>query len=72
MLVDSVFPHLPEDKPRLYQGACDPIMILDLVQAGVDIFESSYAHMVTEKGWALVFKNTLEKVNEVKYKIIFN
>ena len=41
---------IPEDKPRLYQGSVDPLMVLELVEAGIDLFESTYAYQV---GWLI-------------------
>lgn len=46
---------LPEDKPRLMQSVWKPDAVLHAVQLGVDIFDSSYPYLVTEKGAALVF-----------------
>lgn len=46
---------LPEDKPRLMQSVWKPDLVLQAVQLGVDIFDSSYPYLVTEKGAALVF-----------------
>ena len=56
---DSVIPILPEEKIRVYLGICTPNTILKLVEAGVDMFDSSYARYATDQGKALVFKNTL-------------
>jgi queuine tRNA-ribosyltransferase subunit QTRTD1 len=56
---DSVIPILPEDKIRVYLGICTPSTILKLVEAGVDMFDSSYARYATDQGKALVFTNTL-------------
>ncbi|KAK7495803.1 hypothetical protein BaRGS_00013023 [Batillaria attramentaria] len=47
--------HLPEDKPRMMLGVWRPDSVLQAVSAGIDIFDSSYAYSVSEKGRALVF-----------------
>lgn len=52
---------LPESKPRFFFGACDPLMVLGLVEAGIDVFDSSYVTLMTEKGKAMVFKNALSR-----------
>lgn len=58
-LIQSILKVLPESKPRLYQGSCSPKMVLDLVEIGIDIFESSYVFHETEAGHGLTFTNTL-------------
>eukprot|EP00095_Tigriopus_kingsejongensis_P000810 maker-scaffold941_size78300-snap-gene-0.16 protein:Tk00810 transcript:maker-scaffold941_size78300-snap-gene-0.16-mRNA-1 annotation:"queuine trna-ribosyltransferase subunit qtrtd1" len=50
---------LPEDKPRLYQGACSPATVLQWVERGIDVFEPSYAYHATDRGHALTFPNVL-------------
>lgn len=47
--------HLPENKPRMMLGVWRPDMVLQAVQAGIDIFDTSYAYSVSENGRALVF-----------------
>ena len=49
---------LPPDKPRFYFGAAPPHLVFDLVAAGVDVFDSTYPNLVTERDGALVFPNT--------------
>jgi queuine tRNA-ribosyltransferase subunit QTRTD1 len=48
---------LPVDKPRFYFGAANPAMVFNLIKEGVDIFDSSYPCLVTERDSALVFPN---------------
>jgi len=48
---------LPADKPRFYFGAADPAMVFNLTKEGVDIFDTSYPCLVTERDSALVFPN---------------
>lgn len=64
VISDCVIPILPEDKIRVYLGICTPSIILKLVDAGVDMFDSSYARYATEQGKALVFENTLRSINK--------
>jgi len=47
---------LPKDKPRLMHGPFDPHTILELVELGIDIFDSSYAYISTERQVALNFR----------------
>merc|ERR1711973_389807 len=48
---------LAKDKPRFYFGAARPDLIFKLVTAGVDVFDTSYPNLVTERESALVFPN---------------
>eukprot|EP00088_Acartia_fossae_P018368 TRINITY_DN20614_c0_g2_i1.p1 TRINITY_DN20614_c0_g2~~TRINITY_DN20614_c0_g2_i1.p1 ORF type:complete len:378 (-),score=48.48 TRINITY_DN20614_c0_g2_i1:36-1169(-) len=48
---------LPKTKPRFYFGAARPDLVFDLFTAGVDVFDSSYPVMITEREEALVFPN---------------
>jgi len=49
------------DKPRVYFGICDPVIVLNLISLGVDMFDTSFAHFITEKGEALTFRNAFDK-----------
>ncbi|XP_033730167.1 queuine tRNA-ribosyltransferase accessory subunit 2-like [Pecten maximus] len=49
---------LPDDKPRLMHAAFPPDQVLEALELGLDIFDSSYAYHVTERGCALVFDFT--------------
>ncbi|XP_049812703.1 queuine tRNA-ribosyltransferase accessory subunit 2 [Schistocerca nitens] len=51
---------LPEDKPRITHGCWNPDMVLKLVESGIDVFDSSYPFIVSERGSALVFCNSLD------------
>ncbi|TRY76934.1 hypothetical protein TCAL_10627 [Tigriopus californicus] len=61
-LLQSILKALPDSKPRLYQGSCSPKMTLDLIEIGIDMFESSYVFHETEAGHGLIFPNTLKPV----------
>ena len=52
-ILTEVIENLPKDKPKAMFGALTPILILKLIANGIDIFDSSYATVVTEKGIAL-------------------
>lgn len=54
-LVETVLKELPESKPRLLPGAHKPDDILQALEMGIDVFDSSYPYEVTQRGCALVF-----------------
>jgi len=53
----EIIPLLPPGKPRFYFGAATPALVFQLVREGVDMFDSSYPSLVTERDSALVFPN---------------
>ncbi|EZA51490.1 hypothetical protein DMN91_000560 [Ooceraea biroi] len=46
---------LPADKVKVSMGCWNPATVLDLVELGVDIFDSSYPYVITEQSQALIF-----------------
>ncbi|XP_014471792.1 PREDICTED: queuine tRNA-ribosyltransferase subunit QTRTD1 homolog isoform X2 [Dinoponera quadriceps] len=46
---------LPADKIRASMGCWNPATVLDLIELGVDIFDSSYPYIISEQSQALVF-----------------
>ncbi|KAH0946504.1 hypothetical protein HN011_003238 [Eciton burchellii] len=46
---------LPVDKVKASMGCWNPVTVLDLVELGVDIFDSSYPYIITEQSQALIF-----------------
>lgn len=52
---------LPTEKPRFYFGPARPDLVFDLLSAGVDVFDSSYPNLVTERENALIFPNKFIK-----------
>ncbi|XP_054769986.2 queuine tRNA-ribosyltransferase accessory subunit 2-like isoform X3 [Lytechinus pictus] len=54
-IIQAVLKELPESKPRLLPGISNPCDVLEAVEAGIDIFDSSYPYKVTQRGCALVF-----------------
>lgn len=53
----EVMPLLPSDKPRFYFGASTPVLVFQMVMEGLDVFDTSYPFLVTERDSALVFPN---------------
>lgn len=52
---------LKPDKLRLMFGAYSPVMVLDLITAGVDVFDNTLPYLYTESQNALVFNFDTEK-----------
>ena len=46
---------VPEDKPRIRHGIMDPLNVLNSVECGIDIMDTSYVYIVTERHSALIF-----------------
>ncbi|XP_060594806.1 queuine tRNA-ribosyltransferase accessory subunit 2-like [Ruditapes philippinarum] len=55
-LISEIIKLLPEEKPRLMQSVWRPDAVLKAIGLGIDMFDSSYPYVVTERGHALVFK----------------
>ncbi len=55
LVAEEVSPVLPADKPRMLLGPCGPRAVVDLVSAGVDVFDASFATQAAEGGRALTF-----------------
>lgn len=57
---------LPVERLKVLTGCWNPVVILDLVDLGVDLFDSSYAYLITEESKALVFlcNNCQEKYSK--------
>ncbi|XP_075710805.1 queuine tRNA-ribosyltransferase accessory subunit 2 isoform X2 [Rhinoderma darwinii] len=54
-LISAVTAELPEDKPRFINGIGRPDEVMDCIERGVDVFDSSFPYEVTERGCALCF-----------------
>ena len=55
-IVANVCKQLPEAKVRLCFGSYDPALVLEMVAAGVDVFDTSYVYLkATQEHRALVF-----------------
>lgn len=46
---------LPTDKIRVSMGCWNAVTVLDLIELGVDVFDSSYPYVITEQSQALTF-----------------
>ncbi|CAN2387746.1 queuine tRNA-ribosyltransferase [Pristimantis euphronides] len=56
-LISAVTAELPEDKPRLIHGVGRPDEVMDCIERGVDLFDSTFSYEVTERGCALCFNH---------------
>ncbi|XP_064650034.1 queuine tRNA-ribosyltransferase accessory subunit 2-like [Lineus longissimus] len=65
-LIKVTTDNLPKDKPRIMHGLWSPDMVLSGVECGIDIFDSSYTYIVTERGSALVFDYDFQKYDKEK------
>lgn len=54
-ILNNIVKQLPPDKPRVMHSVWRPDAVLDAIDSGVDIFDSSYPYITAEKGHALVF-----------------
>ncbi|KAM3933951.1 queuine tRNA-ribosyltransferase accessory subunit 2 isoform 2-T2 [Leptodactylus fuscus] len=54
-LISAVTAELPEDKPRFIHGLGRPDEVMDCIERGVDLFDSTFPYEVTERGCALSF-----------------
>ena len=52
---------LPPEKTKFYFGVTTPALLFKLVREGIDVFDTSYPLMVTERDGALVFPNSLTR-----------
>ncbi|XP_014279885.1 queuine tRNA-ribosyltransferase accessory subunit 2 isoform X2 [Halyomorpha halys] len=55
-ILKAVLKHLPKEKPRIIHGCWRPESILEMIDLGIDIFDSSLAYVVTERKSALIFQ----------------
>ena len=53
--ISRVLAALPATKPRLLSHVATPAMVVRAVEGGVDLFDTSFAVVVTDRGGALVF-----------------
>lgn len=57
-LAKSSLDPLPPEYPRQSFGAWNPLTVLGLIEVGMDIFDSSFPFLVTERRGALIFPNS--------------
>ncbi|BBN15766.1 queuine tRNA-ribosyltransferase accessory subunit [Marchantia polymorpha subsp. ruderalis] len=62
-LLKSTIAYLPEEKVRHVSGLGMPEEVLEGVAAGIDLFDSTYPHSLTMKGFAMTFPLWMEQQN---------
>ncbi|KAE9552112.1 hypothetical protein FO519_004692 [Halicephalobus sp. NKZ332] len=65
-LIGDVSMALPPEAPKLVEGAFDPSQILSLVKLGIDLFDSSYAILLADKGQSFRIGENYWKTGEFK------
>lgn len=58
-VLQKTLAELPPSKPRVMHHIWTPKNVLIGIRSGLDLFDSSYTHIVTERGGALVFNFAL-------------
>lgn len=75
-MIESVLTELADGKPRLASGLSDPGEILRAISLGVDVFDSTFAEVLSENGRVATFKfnvNSEEKSSsEGRTPLYFN
>ncbi|MBT1247414.1 MULTISPECIES: tRNA guanosine(34) transglycosylase Tgt [unclassified Thermosipho (in: thermotogales)] len=66
-MTEFTVPLLPENKPRYFMGAGAPRLIVDLVNLGVDVFDSVLPTRVARHGQALTWKGKIN-IRAAKHK----
>lgn len=55
---------------RVIHGCYNPVTMIKLVQLGVDLFDTSYCHLVTERSAALTFSlDTTDDINNTDFEL---
>lgn len=54
---------LEKNKLRCMLGAFSPLLTLELIQMGIDVFDTSFAYITTQKNRALVFRFNISEQN---------
>ncbi|CAG9824141.1 unnamed protein product [Phaedon cochleariae] len=63
-VVEFTIKNIPPDKLCSMQGCWNPLNVLKLVQLGVDMFDTSYCRILTERSAALTFSMEEEEGSE--------
>lgn len=60
-IVKATVEVLPDNKPRVLLSSLHPVAVVDLVECGIDMFDTSYTYQVTERGGALSFPTYIDR-----------
>lgn len=61
---DCIISLLPTDKLKIMLGSYNPVVVLEMIKLGVDIFDSTFPYLVTVSNKALTFNFKLEEVTK--------
>jgi len=67
-MTEVVLGYLPSDKPRYFMGAGSPDLILELIERGVDMFDSVFPTRLARHGTALTWNGRIN-VRAARYKL---
>lgn len=62
---------LPPEKLKVSVGCWNPLTVLDLVELGTDVFDTSYPYIITENLRALTFLCNRDDCNNIGHTISF-
>lgn len=60
-IVANCVDQLPNEKLKMMLGAYNPLLTLELIQLGIDIFDTTFAYLTSSKNCALTFNYNLNK-----------
>ncbi|KAL4112322.1 hypothetical protein QTP88_016134 [Uroleucon formosanum] len=63
-IISKTMEYVPNDKMKIIFGAWTPSLIIDLINSGMDMFDSSLPYITTERNAALIFDYNLKYKNE--------
>lgn len=63
-VVECVLKKLPPEKLRAVQGCWSPLNMIKLVNCGIDLFDTSYCRILTERSAAIIFAIDAEEESE--------
>ncbi|EDW69339.1 queuine tRNA-ribosyltransferase accessory subunit 2 [Drosophila virilis] len=66
-IVEHCVQQLEEEQPRLMPGAYTPLLLLELIRLGVDVFDSSYAYCAATNYKALTFSYVRDKAEHAAF-----
>ena len=66
-MTKAVVDGLPEDKPRYFMGAGSPELILELVEMGIDMFDSVFPTRLARHGAALTWQGRIN-IRSARYR----
>lgn len=66
-IVEHCVQQLEAEQPRLMPGAYTPLLLLELIRLGVDVFDSSYAYCAAANYKALTFSYVRDKAEHTAF-----